>query len=121
MIDENLEFAGIIDFNLSGTETIINYAICESIYYLDRNDIENLMEIETLEKHDSHFSESMKKIKKHYKFNEEEKAAFTALYNIVSPFRYPNISLFINVIEDGQTQYINSMLQWILRELTRNL
>lgn len=121
LIDENLEFAGIIDFNLSGTETIINYAICESIYYLDRNDIENLMEIETLEKYDSHFSESMKKIKKHYKFNEEEKAAFTALYNIVSPFRYPNISLFINVIENGQTQYINSMLQWILRELTRNL
>lgn len=121
LIDENIEFAGLIDFNISGTETIINYAICESIYYLNRNDIENLMEVETLEKYDSHFSESMKQIKKHYKFNEEEKVAFIALYNIVAPFRYPNISLFINVMEDGQTQYINSMLQWIYKELTRSL
>lgn len=119
LIDEELRFSGLIDFNLSGTEAILNYAICESLYYLEHDDLKTLDTVETAKKYDSHFKESMACIKKHYIFTEEEKKAFGTLYNIVAPFRFPNISLFISVIEKGETQYIDSMLRWIYKELTR--
>lgn len=119
LIDEELNFSGLIDFNISGTETILNYAICESLYYLNYDDLKSLDSIETAEKYDSHFNKAMACIKKHYTFTQEENKAFLTLYNIVAPFRFPNISLFIGAIEKGETQYLDSMLRWIYKELTR--
>lgn len=120
LIDENLNFAGLIDFNISGTEVILNYAMCESLYFLELEDLVNLEYVETAKKYDLHFKESMECIKKHYRFTEWEKEAFIKLYNIIAPFRFPNISLFINSIKKGETHYIDSMLKWIYKELTRN-
>lgn len=120
LIDEELDFSGLIDFNISGTETILNYAICESLYYLNNDDLKSLDSIKTAEKYDSHFNKAMACIKKHYTFGEEEKKAFMTLYNIVAPFRFPNIFLFINAIEKGEIKYIDSMLRWIYKELTRD-
>lgn len=119
LIDKNLNFSGLIDFNISGTETILNYAICESLYYLNHEELKSLDSIETAEKYDCHFKVAMDCIKKHYSFTGYEKKAFITLYNIVAPFRFPNIILFINAIEKGEIQYIDSMLRWIYKELTR--
>lgn len=119
-------FIGLIDFNLSGTETILNYAFCESFCYLeDDSEIDLLIDTEALKKRDEWTKQRLTWIGKYYKFTDAEKEAFNEYYNIVAPFRSPYHYLFISVLKNKEKypegrKYAGLILDWIEYQMTRD-
>lgn len=120
LINEQLNFVGLIDFNLSGTDTILNYAICECLYFITQDDIPNLTDQSFLDQCDNHLVEQLAAVNKHYKFSEQELEAINEHYNIVVPFRYPTIDLFLEELKENNGEYLDKMLEWIHYQLTRS-
>lgn len=122
LIDNELNFAGVIDFNLSGAETILNYIICE---YSPSNSIgdnvlgEALLEPSFLNSLDKEFKFFMSEFCREYKISEEEVASFTTLYNIIVPFRYPFLSSTMYHYKKNNYMEVNYRLKWIYYQLTR--
>lgn len=120
MLDDNLHFAGLIDFNLSGTETILNYAFCECFYYLEHEDmLSTLFDKNKMKQRDEYTKNNLSLVKKHYRFTPEEYTAYRAYYNVAAPFRWPYICFFMKTITSGKDEYLKSMLDWIYYQLTR--
>ena len=88
LIDDNMNFAGLIDFNLSGTEAVLCYIIlCEVCgYRLEAGDLEDLTEPKFQKKCDDYLYSNLEIIRKHYRFSEYEKENFCLCYNTVYPF-----------------------------------
>lgn len=120
LIDEDLELVGLIDFNLSGTETILNYVICEGMYFTQNEKKKEWISSEFIERHDNHLRTFIKEFSKYYKFSEEEIKVANRLFNILYPFRFPYMSAILYLKKEGQYEDINYRLQWIYYELTRN-
>ena len=121
MLTEDEQFVGIIDFNVSGTETILNYALCESWTSPSwEKELDNLMNTETLIKANNELAHYMKIIKEHYSFTNAEVEAYPKLYHMIIPFRWPTFCLFRWAILEKKEEYYNDILQWMLYQLTRN-
>ncbi|MDU6361719.1 MAG: hypothetical protein E6590_17445 [Clostridiales bacterium] len=119
LIDENLRFIGLIDFNLSGTEVVLNQALYECLYMLNKNELNKLNDKTFKKTCDNILMNRLDSIKKYYNFNLEEQESFINLYNIVAPFYPPNICLFINAIKEGNIQYVEPIIKWVYYQLTR--
>lgn len=119
-------FKGMIDFNLSGTEIILNYTFCESFCCLDDDsEIDLLLDTEALKKRDAWTAQRLAWIGKYYKFTDDEREAFTEYYNIVAPFRWPYHSFFLSLLKGGEEypdgrKYAKLILDWTEYQMTRN-
>lgn len=121
LIDDDLKFVGLIDFNLSGTDTILNYALCECLYYMEsEEEFNEIGKPSFWKKSDDYVKRKLSAVKKHYHFTKQELDAFNKYYNIVVPFRFPYTSDFIKLINDGKMQYIDGILKWMNYQLTRS-
>lgn len=126
LVDRDGSFKGLIDFNLSGTETILNYAFCESYGCLeDDSEIDLLLDSDALKKRDGHTKLRLSWIGTRYKFTDFEKEVFNEYYNIVAPFRWPYHCFFLTLLNsrdkypDGR-KYAGLILDWIEYQMTRN-
>ena len=120
------DFKGMIDFNLSGTEIILNYTFCESFCCLDDDsEIDLLLDAEALRKRDERIAQRLAWIGKNYKFTDYEREVFNEYYNIVAPFRWPCHSFFLSLLRnrekypDGR-KYARLILDWTEYQMTRN-
>ena len=100
LVNDTGDFAGLIDFNLSGTETILNYAFCESFCALDDGEAEIglLMDPEALKERDRRTAQNLAWIGKHYQFTDAEREVFNEYYNIVAPFRWTYQGFFMRLL-----------------------
>ncbi|AUS96227.1 hypothetical protein CDQ84_11910 [Clostridium thermosuccinogenes] len=126
LVDEAGDFKGMIDFNLSGTETILNYAFCESFCCLeDDSEIDVLLDTEALKKRDAWTAQRLAWIGKHYKFTDEEREAFNEYYNIVAPFRWTYHCFFLSLLKNREKypegrKYAGHILDWTEYQMTRS-
>lgn len=126
LIDEAGDFIGLIDFNLSGTETVLNYAFCESFYCLDDDsEIDLLLDIASMKKRDAYTAQRLAWMGKNYKFTDYEKEVFNKYYNTVAPFRWPYHSFFLSLLKDREKypdgrKYAGQILDWTEYQMTRN-
>ncbi|HBN85692.1 MAG TPA: hypothetical protein DDZ89_17820 [Clostridiales bacterium] len=124
LVTKDGDFAGMVDFNLSGTETILNYAFCESFCSLDDDSqIDMLLDTEALKKRDARTAQRLGWIGKHYRFTDIEKESFNEYYNIVAPFRWTYHSFFLSLLKNREKypegrKYAGIILDWIAFQMT---
>lgn len=120
MLDANRRFAGVIDFNVSGTEKIVNYALCESLQRVTAADLARLGHKDFREEQDQILQRRLGYIQQHYSFSPAEKLIFPKFYNMVTPFRWPNFYFFRRAVLEEKWQYCHLIIDWVLYQLTRD-
>ncbi len=123
LVDENQNFTGLIDFNLSGSIAVLCYIIlCEVCgYCLKTSNLEHLTQNDFLEKCDDYLYKNIKLMNKHYEFSDYEKEHFCLCYNTVYPFSYWMINGMLDyAIRENKTQYIKEIMDWVYYQLSRD-
>lgn len=110
MIDDNFKFMGIIDYNISGMEKILNYSLAESFKPLSIEDVESgSISKERIEIRDNELYKNLDIIGNYYNFTIEEKEIYNKLYNLSIPFRWENYTFyadnFMKMINIKQIKY----------------
>jgi len=127
LVNDDGEFVGLIDFNLSGTESVLCYIILPiegCLYNLQCEDLEYLTDKDFLKKCDDVFYNNLKKINKYYNFSEYEKEYFNLCYNTIIPFCCLMIGGMLKWVirekKDENIENIEKMLDWVYYQLTRD-
>ncbi len=94
-LHDNGHFAGLIDFNMSGTDVNINVFLNETNWFPCEEEFDLLSVEEIIAKQDKEQNETLAVILKHYVLNDNEKYAFPYYKRIVDMFQYPDVCLMI--------------------------
>ena len=123
LLNNNLEFAGVLDFNLCGRDTILNYLFREAfvdfsenvtsesenkIYYSEKLNEQSLQS----------FINNIQIAKETYSFSETEKKAAILIYRYLRPFWWERPREICRIKNDDEK--VLKLLDWIKNELTRN-
>ncbi len=77
MLDQSRRVAGVIDFNTSGTETILNHALCESVpKIIEDEELARLGEGAFRQQHDQIFQQRLGYVKRHYTLHRKKGRRF---------------------------------------------
>ena len=123
LVDDEGKFAGLIDFNLSGTETVLCYILLPEVclYNLQCEDLEYLTDEDFLKKCDDFLYDNLRKINKHYKFSDYERENFNLCYNAIVPFCfYMTVGLLKWVIREKKDERVDKILDWVYYQLSRD-
>ena len=123
LVDDDMHFAGYIDFNLSGTETILSYIIINEVcgYHLRKEDLDHLSDTDFLKKCDDYLYKNLEIIAKNYTFTEYEKIHICLCYNTVYPFCCWSINAMLDmIIRENKPEYIKPILDWVYYQLSRD-
>ena len=121
MLDESGRYAGVLDFNLSGAETILNYffrSFCR--VPIRAAELDRLSDRALLDAKDEALRARLRVVKKHYAFSEVERAAFPLYYNTVYPLECDLCQQFQRVIRAGDARRAAVVLDWIEYQQTRS-
>lgn len=88
-------FAGLIDFNMAGTDVNINVFLNETNWFPETAEFDALSVPEIIARQDSEQAETMSVILRHYTLNEDEKYALPYYKRIVDLFQYPDVCLMV--------------------------
>ena len=99
LVDEKGHFAGLIDFNMYGTEVNVNCFLNECMYYLRESDFVEFSAKEIFEKMNRIQEQLMAVICKEYALNESEKCVYTDYKKVIDLSFYPNVMLWIELLE----------------------
>jgi hypothetical protein len=116
-------FRGLCDFNLSGTETILNILFCECCECWngeDEEDIARLSDISAQYELDAATARQLSVVGEYYKFNDDEKSAFTRYYNITYPFRWVNYCFYMYHLRENGEKFAHDIFEWIERQMNRS-
>ena len=100
LVDQYKNFAGIVDFNMYGTDVNINYFINESMYYMQKEDFDFSTE-DIIEKSESIMKELLECILQEYTLNDLEKEMLPYYKFITMISFYPNVQLWILLLEEN--------------------
>ena len=123
LVNENMEFAGLIDFNLSGTECIIYMIMLPDIcgYTLKTDDLARLNEKTFLDNCDEFLYNNLKTFSDYYNFTDDERKYFCLCYNTAIPFCYWMINSMLDfAIKENKSEHIEEILDWVYYQLSRN-
>ena len=125
LLDDNLKFVGLFDFNLCGKDKILNYAMREAlwatyqdclvdkdnnyIFYFDKKLDDIRMKS---------FLENMSYIQETYTFSDEEKKAFPILLRYINTFWWYSLSDLKFFSKDNCK--VEKMLDWFEFQMTRD-
>jgi len=116
-------FKGVCDFNLSGTDTILNIMLCECRSCWSGTEKEKFSlfaDPRAQLAHDELTAQFLKHATKYYKFTDEEKRAFNMYYNITYAFRWQNYGFMKYHLRKQGNRHVPIILEWIERQMTRN-
>lgn len=99
---DNGRFAGLIDFNMAGTDVNINVFLNETNWFPEEEEFDALSIPEIIKKQDSEQNEELSVILKHYTLNDDEKYAFPYYKRIADLFQYPNACLMAEWLDSDQ-------------------
>ena len=122
VLSENWAFRGVCDFNLSGTETILNMLLCECRSCWNGTEKEKFQlfsQPSAQNAHDEQIAQFLKHATKHYKLTDAEKRTFNMLYNISYAFRWQNYGFMEYHLRRQGKRRTPVMLEWIERQMTR--
>lgn len=128
-LNDNLEFAGVIDFNTSGTETSLNYIFRECMNFADneyclcnKEDNQSLWfyDKKIQDKRDELILNNISVVKRHYNFSEAERMALNTYYNIVVPFWWDTVYALKNTVTENSMEKAEQVLNWIRVQLLRD-
>ena len=91
---DNGHFTGLIDFNMAGTEVNVNEFICETNYFLDETEFNNMSAAELYEYVIKIQDERLSLILENYQLNELEKSVIEDYRSISLISRFPNICFY---------------------------
>ena len=94
-LQDNGHFAGLIDFNMSGTDVNINVFLNETNWFPDTEEFDALTVSEIISKQDTEQNNSLSVILRHYTLNDDEQYAFPYYKRIIDMFQYPDVCLMI--------------------------
>ena len=100
LLEKDGHFAGLIDFNLSGTDVNINVFLNETNWFPEDADFERMSIEEMLVRMDDEQAENLSVIFRHYEMNGAERFAFPHYKRIVDLFRFPNVCSMRSWIKD---------------------
>lgn len=100
-LHQNGHFAGLIDFNMSGTDVNINVFLNETNWFPTEAEFDALSVSDIIAKQDSAQSENLSAILRHYTLNDDEKYAWPYYKRIVDMFQYPDVCLMIHWLGDN--------------------
>ncbi len=93
-------FAGLIDFNLSGTDININEFVNEANWFVSTEEFDKMGVSEILSQMDANQSEYLNVILKNYSLNSLEKEIMPYFKGICDLFQYPSVCLLIKWLKD---------------------
>ena len=123
LVDDDMRFAGYVDFNLSDTETVLGYIVISEVcgYQLGLADLTYLTDEGFLRACDAHFYQNIRHLAKHYTFSDYEKEHFGLCYNTVYPFSCWSINYLLDTVIKGHTPaYAKPILDWVYYQLSRS-
>ena len=123
VLTNNGAFRGVCDFNLSGTETILNMMVCECRSCWSGTEKEKLAMLSdscAKRSHDELTAQLLKHATKHYKFTDAEKRAFQTYYNITYPFRWQNYGFIKYHLREQGGKCMPYILEWIEKQMSRD-
>lgn len=121
MLDENQKFVGVLDFNIVGAETNLNYFFREFCRVaIKKDDILFLNNKELLLNKDLEMRKRLDIVKKYYEFDSAEIVVFPMYYKVVYPLECDNCQRFMSVIREKNIHKIGSILDWIEYQQTRD-
>ena len=127
LLDGEKNFAGLIDFNLSGKEPVLNYAVRAALwkiydfrlydrenggsrlFWYDRGLDDLRMQL---------FLENLRLIAESYRFSDSERAAFPALLRYMNSFWWHHVEEIQRI--QGDDDKIQGLLGWLERQMTRD-
>lgn len=93
-------FAGLIDFNMSGTDVNINVFLNETNWFPEEDEFDSLSVPEIIARQDREQEDNLAVILKHYSLNDAEKYAFPYYKRIVDMFQYPDVCEMVEWLKD---------------------
>lgn len=112
---KNGSFAGLIDFNMSGTEVNINNFCCETNQEVNEDEFISMPTVNFYSKWRSEQESELTQILKFYNLNEEEKTALDYYRKICLISQYPNVLSFISLLKKDKAKTIE-LLELIINE-----
>lgn len=122
IIDEKANFAGVFDFNLSGSDVILNYLFSETRSTL--NDLGNrkadtILDQAERDTHDERMAMFLALACTHYRLTDAEKRAWGCYYQIAYPFFQQNLSFIMKNLTEYGELYADILLTWIEQQMER--
>lgn len=111
--DEKGHFAGLIDFNMAGTEVNINCFLNETAYQLEETDFQELAAEQIYEKMLHIQNNRLAYIFKHYKLNKVENRLFDLYRKIINLSFYPNVMCLKYLVE--KDMYVDKVTKLLKR------
>jgi hypothetical protein len=123
LLDESMKFVGMLDFNLCGRDTILNYLFREAMVdfnedVLEENDEKVYYSAVTNDTAIKSLLNNISLVKRYYTFSTIEKESAILLYRYLRPFWWNPYHEICSVKDN--TQKVEKILDWIENELTRN-
>jgi GNAT superfamily N-acetyltransferase len=119
------KLAGLMDFNISGTDCVLNYAFCECYYYLEDDDFAKsaLLGFDGFKAAHALVEQRLRRnlgcVGEVYKWTDAERAAFGDYYNVSAPFRPTNSGEYHELMDEHGEKYVPFVLDVIEYHLTR--
>lgn len=125
LLDEDMNFVGLIDFNLCGREPVLNYAIREAMLAVsdkrlfgEKDSRLYLYDKELDDLRIQLFLENMAYVEETYKFSTFEKEAFPILFRYMNSFWWFHLDEIKRVKEDESK--VTQILDWLEYQMNRD-
>lgn len=100
ILHNQMHFAGLIDFNLSGTDVNINVFLNETQWFPEEDEFAHMTVPEIVETIDREQEKLLSAIFQHYTLNEVERYALPYYKGIIDLFQYPNVCMMVQLLKE---------------------
>lgn len=112
LLHDHGRFAGLIDFNLSGTDVNINVFLNETNWFPEEQEFDKMSVQEMVSVMENIQAEQLSVIFQHYSLNHVEQFAFPYYQRIVALFQYPNVCAMVKWLkEEGRRERCVELIQ----------
>lgn len=120
LLDKQRRFTGIMNFERSGTETVLNYVLSECIPPItSETDLGGITDRAFLWQQDRMLQRRIGFVNHYYTFSEAERKTFSKLYNMVVPFLWPTFDSFRKAVTKRQRQHYDNIIDWVAYQVKR--
>ncbi|MBI9011667.1 MAG: hypothetical protein JEZ08_05495 [Clostridiales bacterium] len=119
LVLRNRTIKGLIDFNISGREVVLNYLINEGVYQEEQVIHELWLDKTYNQEVDEKFKWVIKTFSKYYTWTSEEKTYFPLVYKVIRPFKYLFFVGLVRSFKNEDYFEVNCRLKWMIQELER--
>lgn len=113
------EIKGLVDFNISGREVVLNYLINEAVY---QNEVkkEEWLSDHYKENADAYFKTIFQAFNECYILSDLEIELFPLIYKVIRPYKYIFLSGLMRSYTYRDYEEVNYRLKWMVKELDRH-